>query len=1749
MAFGYVRHAAHRAARRNHALWVVLIGLALIVFAATAASAAKPFPTGSFSYYMNDYDAELKRLGKTINQPVPAIEAELAAAEAANNPRLAAVAIEKLLSLAPADSALWLRLAERLAISQPINDEDGWRLPHKTVGASLKAYLLATTAPNEAQALALAAQGFAKREDWRPALQAYKESLRLVEDQANRQAYEQMRIDHGFRITDYKIENDAVPPRACFEGSDPLSRTVTDFAPYFREEPGAIAAVTAEGTRLCVEGLKHGERYKIVARKGLPSAVDEDLPKDYEFDFYVRDRNPAVRFVGKSYVLPRTGQNGIPVVSVNSTSTKLALYHIGDRNLIDNVLGSRFLTQINGDTAQAIADNEGAKVWEGTLETASPLNQEVTAAFPVDEALGKLEPGLYVMTAKPAAKPSDNTWDNVATQWFVVSDLGLSAMDGKDGIHVGVRSIVSAEPIQGVEVRLVARNNEVLATSTSGADGAVLFEPGLARGEGGLEPALIVAETAENDYGFIDLTEPSFDLTDRGVAGREPPGAIDAFVYAERGVYRRGETVHATVLLRDEKANALPGLPVIMVVERPDGVEYSRTSLPDQGAGGRTLDVPINAAASGGTWRIKVFTDPKSDPVGETSFLVEDYIPNRIEFDLKAVSEKASVGQGARLAVDGRYLFGAPAAGLDLEANISVSANDAPFAQWQGYSFGLTDERVDTVQSTAEALPQTDINGHADLALRLPQLQATTRPLKADIAVRMREAGGRAVENTVTLPVEARQPMLGIKPGFDVGGAPEGQPAEFSIVAIDANGALIPVKGAAWSLKRLTTDYQWFNVDGDWRYEAVTRASKIAGDNVDIGDNEPLRLTQTLSWGMYRLEIAANGMSPASVDFSAGYYYNETAKSDTPDTLSVALDRTSARAGDVLSVKIAARFAGKANLQVVGDRLLSTQMVDVPEGGITVPVTVGSDWGSGAYVVATLYRPMDVAAKRMPARAMGVAWFGIDRDARTLDVKLAPAGMMQPRRNLKVPVKIGGLTAGEEAYVTVAAVDAGILNLTRYAAPAPENYYYDQKRLTAELRDLYGMLIDGMQGTKGRIRSGGDSGAAFNAPPPTQPPLSLFSGIVKVSEDGSAEIDFDIPAFNGTVRVMAVAWSQTKVGHAQADVIVRDPIVVAGTLPRFLAAGDQSRFHLNIVNAEAPAGDYTLGIAVEGPVTADASVLTQRIAIGAAGARLPVAIPITATGVGEASLTARLVGPGNVVIEQTYALQVIPANPLVTRRTTMELAANGGAITLSRDLIAEMVPGTSAVSLSVSPIPELDVAGLIRDLNRYPYGCSEQTVSAALPLLYLSDLEAGGGLLSANLNEQLAASVARLINRQGGNGSFGMWQANDGGNLWLSAFVTDFLLRAREKGYDVPESNLTYAIDYLRNSVGSAPDIEAGRGQDIAYALYVLARAGRAPVGDLKYLADTKLNDFGSALSRAQIGAALGILGDKARADVAFIAAVEALKTDQNLGDTVYREDYGSVLRDASAILALATDAKSTPRVIKAATDTIVTERAKSHYASTQEMTWMVLAARAVAAQAKMLKIEVNGAPQTGSLYKLFAEGEFTGDYRVANKGADPLRAVIAVSGSPIAPEPAAANGLTVTRSYFTPEGQPVDVSQVKQNTRLVVVLSVEGQQLTGTFILSDRLPAGLEIENPSLVSSDSTASLSWLSEAGWAAHTEFRDDRFVAAFNAVPLRIAYMVRAVAPGSYVHPGVHVEDMYRPEINARTATGTMAVTEP
>ena len=228
------------------------------------------------------------------------------------------------------------------------------------------------------------ARSYADRSVWRPALDALRVSLELREVAEVRQQYERLREDHGFRLLDYTVDADAASPRACFQFSEDLPGKRTDFSPFVAVGGQDKPALSVQDRQLCVEGLKHGERYAITLRAGIPSMVKETLSKSADFNVYVRDRKPLVRFTGKAYVLPRTGQRGIPVVSVNTASVALEIYRIGDRNLLETVIGRDFQRNLDRYDIERLTEERGSQVWKGEMTVEQVLNTDVTTAFPVD---------------------------------------------------------------------------------------------------------------------------------------------------------------------------------------------------------------------------------------------------------------------------------------------------------------------------------------------------------------------------------------------------------------------------------------------------------------------------------------------------------------------------------------------------------------------------------------------------------------------------------------------------------------------------------------------------------------------------------------------------------------------------------------------------------------------------------------------------------------------------------------------------------------------------------------------------------------------------------------------------------------------------------------------------------------------------------------------------------------------------------------------------------------------------------------------------------------------------------------------------------------------------------------------------------------------------------------------------------------------------------------------------------------------
>jgi uncharacterized protein YfaS (alpha-2-macroglobulin family) len=586
----------------------------------------------------------------------------------------------------------------------------------------------------------------------------------------------------------------------------------------------------------------------------------------------------------------------------------------------------------------------------------------------------------------------------------------------------------------------------------------------------------------------------------------------------------------------------------------------------------------------------------------------------------------------------------------------------------------------------------------------VPEPPTSTRPYQADLIVRLADTNGRAVERTLTLPVARSAPLIGIKPLFD-GDIDEGSMARFDAIMVAPDGTRMAEPGVPWKLERLESEYQWYRTGGRWNYELITTASRVDGGTIDMTAEDPARIAAPVNWGNYRLTVEYEGANPAasSVDFYAGWYRG-VATSETPDVLRVALDKPAYRIGETAKLRLDPRFAGIALITVIDDRLIAMQAVEVPEDGTTVDLAVTEEWGPGAYVAASLYRPMDVAAKRMPARALGITWAKVAPGDRDLDMVLDIADEIRPRGPMTIPVTIANLPRNGQAYVTIAAVDVGILNLTNFQTPAPDDWYFGQRRLGMEIRDVYGLLIDRMQGVPGVVRSGGDGGPVrLQSPPPTQKLLAFYSGIIEVGADGTASATFDLPEFNGTVRVMAMAWSEDGVGHAAKDVLVRVPVVVTTSIPRFLAHGDQSRLLVEINNVSAPAGDYQLTVDLGDGIDFAPADLSRTVALEE-GERIAFNIPIAATAIGDHSVNVSLASPSGEEWPTALTLGVRPAASPVTRRNLVAVNA-GGSLTVDEAMLAEFVPGTGSVAISLGGAGPLDVAGILAALDRYPYGC------------------------------------------------------------------------------------------------------------------------------------------------------------------------------------------------------------------------------------------------------------------------------------------------------------------------------------------------------------------------------------------------------------------------------------------------------------
>ncbi|TPG46936.1 alpha-2-macroglobulin family protein [Roseomonas nepalensis] len=1608
---------------------------------------------------------------------------------------------------------MWLSLARAQMARVPPD-------PARALFAARRNFDSVEAGAAEVPSLRLMADALRAQERWALAigvLEAVAE--RLPGDAGARAQLAEVRRAAGMLLRAVRTEPEAEPARAC------LSFTVAPQAggrwqpeDWVRAEPPLPGlAVTREADGLCVAGLPWGRRTRLVLRAGLPGEDGANLRADLPVEVSMPDRASRIAFEGGAFLLPRGAAPRVTVATTNVERLSLRLVRVSERNLVPLTRDVRLGSAMNGYLAEELPETRGRVVWEGSAEVPGfRRNATQRVALPLPDALTGSGPGLFVLVARNAA---EGRGGEAAALPVMATDLGLTAWRGAEGLAVQARGLGDARPRAGVRVSLVARNNDVLGEAETDAAGLARFVGPLLRGEGGVAPVALHAQAGE-DLVSLDLEAASFDLSDRGVTGRAWPGPVDAFLWLDRGVYRPGETVRLSVLPRDA-AGRVVELPIRLRLRRPNG-QVALEAVPERGPEGVVLWSPtISPGAPAGGWTIEALTDPNRPPVASIAFQVDAFVPERLEVTAGPAPGPLSAGAPLVLPVGARFLYGAPGAGLTGSAEMRLAVDPEPFEAWKGWRFGLAEEPFDGGLQAFE-IGETDAAGRGSVALALPNLPDASRPLRAEVTVTMAEPGGRGSKAAATVPVRSASPFVALRPAFRDGSVDDGAEAVVEAALVSPTGEAL-AGTLRMRLVRERPSWRMAVVGGAARYETVWRDEAVDEAALAVAPGAPGRFARRVGFGRYRLEVSQpGGLAIASIRFRAGWTGSDDPA--VPDKVDVAADRRAFAAGEVARLRVSPPFAGRASVAVLTDRVLSVREVEVPAGGAELEVPVEAGWGAGAWVAVTVFRPGDTASAG-PRRALGLAWVGLDPAARRLEVALEGEALLRPRGRAEVPVRVMG--AAGPAWLTLAAVDEGILRLTRFASPDPAAHFLGRRRLGLDIRDDYGRLIAPAEGEPAVLRQGGDDNFDTAGVQPPQRIVALFSGVVALGADGRAVVPIDLPDFNGELRLMAVAWSGERVGSGARAVTVRDPVVAEALLPRFLAPGDEARLPVLLHNLDLGAGGVRAAVTAEGPLAVDGGAsLGGELAPGQRA--LPFAT-LRATGAGEGVVRVSVSGPGGYAAVHESRITVRSPRPLAREVVTASLPA-GGALAVAPDL-SRFVPGTAVVRASWGQPVRYDPAALMRANVDFPFLCAEQSASRLLSLVGFEAEPARA--------EGMQRAVAQLLDKQRYDGALGLWSASGEADGFVTAYAAEALLRARAAGVTVPEAPLEALLRNLREEADNGAVSEPLERAVQAYRLHALALAGRGLPGAARRLFE-ELERLPTPLAKAQLGAALARMGDAARAEEAFAQALAAPARRP------WHEDYGSAARDSLAVALLLKESGVLAGRVAEAVGRVPGPELTPEAASTQEAAWGVLLAGALGRDGRPVSVSLGGralrpAPVVSAAVEGRAEARNLGERAVAQS--------VSVTGLPVVAPPAGRAGMRVARRFFNPDGTALNLDALRQNQ--VFLMQVEARAETGEThraMIQQGLPAGWEIVGR--LPEGAVPGMAFLGELTAAESFPALDDRFAAAAVLTPeapvARFAVRLRAVTAGRFELPGAEARDMYRPGVFARQNTGRVVV---
>jgi uncharacterized protein YfaS (alpha-2-macroglobulin family) len=1506
---------------------------------------------------------------------------------------------------------------------------------------------------------------------------------------------------------------------------------------------------TDEGIQISSAGFLPTQTYEISVLQGLKGVVGSELKEKYKSSIMFGELEPAISFCDKNaHYLSAKGNKNIMVNIVNVPKVKLTVRKIYESNILPALrygAGESYYDDYydTEDVTYSVSD----VVYEEEIATARLPKKGASHLlnFNLRERLSEYK-GIYHISLYSAS----DYWIN-DSRIVSLSDLGIIARETENFLTVFINSISTAKQVEGVECRVFGTNNQLIGQAKTDNNGMAFIEL-KKESAPGFKPSLITVATSK-DFNYLSLRDARVETSRFDVGGKSISSSkLDAFIYGERDMYRPGEKINLSAIVRTSDWKKPGEIPVKIKFSLPNGMEFKslKKLLNEQGSCEVSFELPEQAVT--GSYLFQLFT-ANDVLLGSKTILVEDFMPDRIKVATHLEREHMTLKDTLMLRGSAQNLFGTPAAGRNYEVELQLHRENFHSKKFPQYNFDLSFYKSYIESIVRQGI--TDEAGDFYEKFSLPQTLLNQGIVAAKLFTTVFDETGRPVNRFHSATVFTQKVFLGISQS-DYYYQPLHQNISFGIIALNHSDELTTARARVQLIKYdyktvLSKSWDYF------RYESQVEEKILVEKNLDISGTNTVFNFVPKTPGEYEIRVfLPDAKSYVKQRFysyggaGAGFSNFEVNREGHID---IALDKAAYQSGEKAKLLFKTPFNGKMLVTVERDEIMEKFYLDVQNRSATATLQLRDKYLPNVYVTATLFKPH--AESDLPLTvAHGFKNISVSETSRKINLQILAPEKIRSNSHQKITVR-----GAPNSFITFAAVDEGILQITDYKTPDPYAHFYSKRALQVNSYDMYANLFPEVKSTLTSV--GGDGfDLSKRVNPITSKRVKLvryWSGIQKTNADGTAIFEFDVPSFSGELRLMAVNYVNEKFGAAEKFMKVADPIVISSAIPRFLSPGDEALVALTLSNTTSQLKNVRVNIETEGPVQVRA-LSAQSVSI-APNRESRIEYKLLADpkiGGGKVTVTAV---SGNEKFNESTEISVRPIASLYKVFSNGEVnAGETRKITLPT---SGFIKGTENYSLIVSHSPLVQLGENLTNLLRYPHGCTEQIVAAAFPQIYFADLCQAIGFrpsVSAGVSYNVSEAIKKIKLRQLFTGGVSLWDNQTEDHWWASAFATHFLIEAKQNGYEVDDNCLDKLLSFLQTKLrkkellpyyynGGKYKMLAAR--EIPYSLFVLSLAGKPQFGTMNYYKSNQqlLTEDGKFL----LAAAFALGGDRA-----MIYQLQPNVFEQQISDKDVTSHFASDLRDEAIALDVLIHVQPENNQIPVMAKHVAEKLSSRKYLSTQELVFSLNALGKLSKKniSKNItaKLKVNGKPileMKNNSIKLTSSQLTSGEAEITASGEGKAYYFLEASGiSATGKIEEKDNYLRVRRTFYDRYGRPITDFSFKQNDLIIVEISLDNsfRQIIQNVVITDLLPAGFEIENPRV---KEIPGLSWIKNESQPMHTDIRDDRINLFVNAGSNTqyYYYAVRAVSPGKYQLGILSADAMYAGEYHSYSGSGIVTIT--